>query len=226
MCGRYTLTSRGREVAETFELDEEPELDARHNIAPGQPIAVVARRGGRRECSQRHWGFHQGGDKGRFVINARCETVASRPSFRDAFETQRCLVPANGFFEWRRQGTGRAPYYLHLRDDGLFAMAGIWHRWPRPDGTADPAAVILTTRPNDLVSSIHDRMPMILEPSQWATWLGDDKITAEQLGRLAQPLPAERMRRTPVSTRVNRVANDDPELLLPVDEPPTQLGLF
>lgn len=226
MCGRYSLVSRGKEIAEAFGLDDEPALEARYNVGPGQQVPVVRATENGRELPLLQWGFHRSGTGGGMLINARSETAAARPAFRDSVERRRCLVPATGFFEWRRQGTARAPFHLVVRDRPVFAMAGIWSWWPDERGKNVESMVILTTRPNELVSQIHDRMPVILAPELEARWIDPAPLREDTLAELTRPLPAELMTKIPVSTRVNSVAHDDPEVLAPVEEPPEQLGLF
>ena len=160
------------------------------------------------------------------IINARSETALERQAFSDSVKRRRCLVPASGFFEWRRQGAARAPYNLTREHHGLFAMAGIWSWWPDGKGRNVESMVILTTHPNSLVSPIHDRMPVILARDLYETWLSPAELDAEKIAAITQPLAADLMAKAPVSTRVNSVANDDPAILVPVEEPPEQLGLF
>jgi putative SOS response-associated peptidase YedK len=181
---------------------------------------------GERALAPLLWGFSGAAEPGRTILNARIETAAERPSFREALARRRCLVPATGFYEWRRQGSGRAPYHLHLKDEPVFAMAGLWHRWPQANGAIHEAFVVLTTAPNELVASIHDRMPVILDRGSWSSWLGPEPLAADDLARVARPIDAGRMSMYPVSSRVNGIRFDDPQCLVRVPEPPDQISLF
>ena len=224
MCGRYTLTSNGRAVAAWFDLSETPVLSERYNIAPAQDVAIVRHGERGRECPFVSWGFGQRG--ARVVINARSETAATKPSFRDSLRSRRCLVPATGFIEWRHQGRARAAYHFRSRDSELLAMAGLWSLWPNGDGKAVESMVILTTSPNQLVADLHDRMPMILDRRDFDRWLEPQALDADELHRLAEPLAAERMERIPVSSRINSTRFDDPACLERVADEPVQQSLF
>jgi len=208
--------SPGRLVAEHFLLTQEPELEPRYNIAPSQQVAAVrlAKDSNDRELVRVTWGLVPFWAKDRKIgykmINAKCETVAQKPAFRAAFRDRRCLVPANGFFEWKRDSGRKQPYFIHLSGEGLVAFAGLWERWTAPEGDVLESCTILTTCANKLVSSIHDRMPVIVDPADFALWLDRSVKNAEQLTRLFEPYPAEQMTKRAVSTRVNSPSNDDP----------------
>jgi putative SOS response-associated peptidase YedK len=148
-------------------------------------------------------------------INAKSETVSIKPTFRQAFQRRRCLIPADGFYEWREiVGENKQPMFIHLEGDGGFAFAGIWERWRDPQtNTAVDTAAIITTTPNELMKSIHDRMPVILDPGDYARWLGRE-TPADDVAAMLRPYPAERMTAHPVSTRVNKPANDGPDLIV------------
>ena len=216
MCGRFNLTASGEEIAEAFDLDEVPELAPRYNIAPTQPVAVVRLdgTGGRRRLSELRWGLVPEGapqtDRGH--INARSETAWQKPSFRDAFARRRCLIPATGFYEWKRTGArSRQPWALALRSGQPFAFAGLWEP-PAREG-APTTCAILTTEPNDLAREIHDRMPVILEPESYVGWLDPEARAAQTLRSLLRPFPAEAMTAWRVSTAVNSPRCDEPVCL-------------
>ncbi len=227
MCGRFTLTAGGQVLADEFELLAVPELDARYNIAPSQDVATVVAdiETRSRELRPMRWGLIPFWAKdpaiGNRMINARSETVAKKPAFREAFKARRCLLPATGFFEWKRIGAGKQPMLLRRRDGLPFAFAGLWDRWRPPEGEKIESCTILTTEPNDLVASIHDRMPVILPPEAYAEWLdpgfgsGPDEV--ESLMNWLKPYPASEMIAHPVSRRVNSPAHDDSECIEPVD---------
>jgi putative SOS response-associated peptidase YedK len=211
MCGRFTLTKSGEEVAEAFGLDEAPELQPRYNIAPSQPVLAVftPTLEGPRAHAFLRWGLKSQPDD-KPLINARAETAATRGAFREAFSRRRCLVPADGFYEWQGPaGTKRQPFYLRMRDGGLFGLAGVWE----PGGEGGPGTLaLLTTAPNSLVEGIHDRMPVILPAADYARWL-DQKAAAGALRPLLGPYPAERMDAYPVGPTVNNARLDEASCL-------------
>jgi putative SOS response-associated peptidase YedK len=220
MCGRFNQTASGEEVAEAFGLDETPELAPRYNIAPTQPVAVVGvqPKTGRRGLALLKWGLvpreSLGGERG--FINARAETAWEKPSFREAFAHRRCLVPATGFYEWQTlDAKRRQPWLIRLASGHLFAFAGLWE----PPAAALPGAVptctILTTEPNEVAQPIHDRMPVILDPSEYARWLEPAVTIPAEVRPLLRPYPAAAMTAFPVSTAVNNPAFDDPACLAP-----------
>lgn len=215
MCGRYTLGVPADLVAEVFDAHLASSHKPRWNIAPTELGAVVRLgKNARRELVDLQWGFRPFWDRGgagKPMINARAETVAEKPAFKSAFARRRCLVPADGFYEWRDERFGsktvRSPLHFRQRDRGLFAMAGLWS----PGGERD-AYTIVTTTPNALVEPFHDRMPAILAPEFWAAWL-DPEAPAEYLSTLVGPYPAELMEAAPASRAVNRAGVEGPELL-------------
>lgn len=214
MCGRFTLTASGEELAEAFDLDTAPSLAPRYNIAPSQPVLVVRATidGRRRETASLSWGFEApAGASTRLLINARAETAHRLPSFRDSFRARRCLIPASGFFEWQRSTRPRQPFYLYRRDGRPFALAGLWQ--PGPPGAERGACVILTTAPNVVVAPLHDRMPVILAPEDQAAWLAAEGPGPAARSRLFAPCPATSMAAHPVSAAVNDVRNDDASCL-------------
>ncbi len=216
MCGRFNLTASGDEIAEEFGLDEVPALRPRFNIAPSQPIAVIGvqPRTGRRGLAELLWGFlpARAGAKPRRFINARSETAAHTPAFRDAFAQRRCLLPATGFYEWQRAARARPqPWLFRMADGRAFALAGLWE--PSPGADSPAGCLILTTEPNQLAREVHDRMPAILGPADYAAWLDPGATRAAELLRV---FPAREMTGYPVSTAVNDPDHDDPSCLAPV----------
>lgn len=222
MCGRYTLGVPPARIAEVFGLLETPELSPRFNIAPTQEAPVIRRRGPGREVAQLRWGLVPFWAKdpaiGSRLINARAETVAEKPSFRSAFRKHRCLVPADGFYEWKPLGRRKQPYYAHRRDGLPFAMAGLHERWHADREDEIRSFTILTTEANPLLRSIHARMPVILPPEAWEPWLDPD-ATEEALHRLLVPASPDGYEMHPVSTLVNSPAVDDARCIAPTAEP-------
>ena len=212
MCGRYSLETRSHELVEAFSLGASFAWGPRYNIAPTQPVPIVrpAESGGLR-CDVVRWGLSPAW-AGRLLINARSETAASKRSFQDSFATRRCLVPATGFFEWQKLGGARQPFHIRLADRSLFAFAGIWDR-THIDGENMNAFVILTTRPNSVMRPIHDRMPVILRPDAWQTWLGPG---GDRKPDLLEPVADSDLQACPVSSMVNSAANDDPACVAPL----------
>jgi putative SOS response-associated peptidase YedK len=220
MCGRYTLSKKERlaeMLRERFAFDEfsDIRLVPRFNIAPTQQIPVIVNEGSRKLISAR-WGLVPAWAKdekiGSALVNARCETVASKAAFRSAFKTRRCLVPADGFYEWQKTGLGKVPHHFTLNDDALFAFAGLWESWRNPNGEEIRSISLITTTPNVLVAPVHDRMPVILKPEKEGAWLDAATPPDSLMGMLA-PYPAERMNARPVSSAVNSARFDSPELL-------------
>lgn len=203
MCGRFTLRASRKTIADAFSSVLPDELRPRYNIAPTQQVIVLT--AGQRSAVEMRWGLPGVTP----IINARSETVTTKPSFRTAFRERRCLVPADGFCEWQKSAGRRVPYLIKLRTDGLFALAGIWSG----EAGAESFAV-LTCPANDLVAPLHDRMPVILEPADYQAWLAPTS-TLEQLGELLRPLPAERMIAYPVNARINSPSNDDARCIEP-----------
>ncbi|HVR71187.1 MAG TPA: SOS response-associated peptidase [Vicinamibacteria bacterium] len=238
MCGRTSLTATPEELAEAFALDEPPAVVPRYNIAPTQPMPAVRVHPatGRRRLGLLRFGLvpHWAADPavGARLINARSETARTRAAFRDPFRERRCLVPATGFYEWRRAGRGRQPYLLRRRDGRPMGLAAVWDRWRPPTGAGGPDAIescaILTTPANELVARLHDRMPLVLPAADYSLWLDPAVTDPARLRALLRPYPAEEMVAIPVSPRVNSPHNDDPSLLDPVDldAQPHQRTLF
>ena len=222
MCGRYTQTSTPDAIAQHFHLDEPPLFNPRYNIAPSQDVAAIRLNAetAKREGVLLRWGLIPSWAKdpkiGNQCINAKAETVAEKPSFRSAFKKRRCLVIADGFYEWQVQGARKRPMWIGLRDRRPFAFAGLWEYWKPADGEPLETCTIITTEPNDLMATIHNRMPVILAPSSYEQWLNPAFQQVEALNALLRPFPAEHMTAFPVSTLVNNPRHDAPQCLEPV----------
>jgi putative SOS response-associated peptidase YedK len=233
MCGRYKLSRRKQLVEEYFDsVSDEPEWSPRFNIAPTQPVPVIRQHPTQpiRQLSVMRWGLIPSWAKDSSVaasmINARSETAATKPAFRDAMKTRRCLIPADGFYEWKRDGKSKQPYCFEVNGGELFAFAGLWDRWRDPGGQWVQSCSILTTTPNAVTSAVHDRMPVILDPEAYDLWLDPGMKNVAAASDLLQPFDARLMRSYPVSTRINHVANDDEECSVPVELVQAQTGLF
>lgn len=223
MCGRYTLRTPAEKLAAFFQLSFDGELRPRYNIAPTQNVlAIRVHDGDNLEWCWLRWGLVPSWVKDvqameTLLINARSEDIEKKPSFRSAFRRRRCLIPADGFFEWQRMGKQRKqPYYLKMADDSPMAFAGVWERWSN-DGISLESCAILTTEANAVVRPFHDRMPVILPRDTWRTWLSPESPPAE-LHKLLRPAPDEVLVAYPVSTAVNYVANDSPSCIEPLRE--------
>jgi len=220
MCGRFVLTSDGNTLQLALNLKDVPDVHtARFNIAPSQPIAVVANEHPD-ELTFHKWGLVPSWAKdpsmGNKMINARSETAAEKPAFRAAFKRRRCLIPADGFFEWQKRPGGKQPMFIYLKNQPVFAFAGLWEIWYSPEGDELRTATILTTEPNEFMAEIHNRMPVILRPEDYEAWLSPDEQKASDLEPLLRPFDANRMEAYPVSTFVNSPANDTPEKIEPL----------
>lgn len=216
MCGRYTVTRTPRELAERFNARLPPELFApRYNAAPTQALPVVVNEGGRSLELQR-WGLIPSWAKdpgiGSRLINARCDGVADKPSFRSAFKKRRCLVPADGFYEWAKHGAAKTPMRITLSGGELFAFAGLWEVWKDPGGGSVRSFTIVTTDANATLKPIHDRMPVILRREAEAVWL-DEAATPADLLDIMQPYREDGVSAYAVSIRVNSPRNDDASLI-------------
>jgi putative SOS response-associated peptidase YedK len=216
MCGRFTLRTPADEIAREFQLVTVPTIVPRYNIAPSQPLLAIRRHDAGRQPALLRWGLiprWANDPKIAYqLINARSETVAEKPAFRDAFKKRRCLIPADGFYEWKKLGKAKQPYHIHRQDGRLFAFAGLWERWQAPGSEPIESCTILTTVANTLVADVHDRMPVMLLPEQYDAWL-DPARSVEQLRELVGPYPAELLAKQPVSPRVNNPKVDDPGCL-------------
>ncbi len=233
MCGRYRLSRRKPMIEEYFDTENEVDWEPRYNIAPSQPVAIIRQDPSKpeRHFTLARWGlipsWARDASIGFKTINARAETVASKPAFRDGFVRRRCLLPADGFFEWSRRGKEKQPFHFGMQDDSLFAFAGLWDRWKDPEGALIESCTILTTTPNALLTDVHDRMPVILRPENYDLWLDPGFNDVKALAELLAPFDASQMKSFPVSTRVNAVANDNPDCSAPwQSSPPAQSALF
>lgn len=224
MCGRYTLSSPTDLLADLLELDSVPDLAPRYNIAPTQEAAVVRVTGetGARTLDLLRWGLIPFWSKdpgiGNRMINARAETVGEKPAYRTSFKRKRCLVPADGFYEWQATGGPKQPFYFRFEGGGPFALAGLWDRWEKGEGDPIETFTILTTEPNEVVAPVHRRMPVILDREAMAIWLDPAIEDAERLTPLLGPFPAAGMEGFPVSTFVNSPGNDTPRCIEPLTE--------
>jgi putative SOS response-associated peptidase YedK len=223
VCGRFTLTSTPETLAQRFGLDAVPEMAPRFNIAPTQDVATIRVRDGVRVLEMRRWGLvpHWARDPkiGNRMINARSETVTEKPAFRDAFRARRCLVPADGFYEWAGGKGPRQPYHVGLSEGGPFAIAGLWEHWSHRGATAIESCTLLTTSANERIATLHDRMPVILDPDDWALWLDPTVRGGDALQALLRPIAADRIDLCPVSRHVNDPKHDDPACVAPLASP-------
>ena len=248
MCGRFVSASPPDELAKYFGVEDVTEkvLDRSFNVAPTNDVFVVVETGGIRRLDAFHWGlipfWAKDAKAGQKMINARAESVAEKPAYKRAFQKRRCIIPADGFFEWKKipgQKT-KQPMYIHRPDDEPLAFAGLWELWrPKvtdPDGNASDeysddestwirSCTIITGQPNETVAPIHDRMPVMLPPSAWDQWLDPDNDDLDTLGQLLVPAPAELVVAHPVSTRVNDVRAKDSALIEPFEPAGTQGSL-
>jgi putative SOS response-associated peptidase YedK len=229
MCGRFLNKLPAAEIARIFRTSNPlPNYPARYNIAPTDQVLTVRfnAKTQERTLDALRWGLVPHWAKylkfGARCINARAETLATTQAFRDAFKARRCLIPASGFYEWKKIGATKQPYAIVPEDDPLFAFAGLWENWRDRAAGEDAEWVrtcaIVTGEPNALVAPIHDRMPVILPQEAWAQWLGEEPAEPDELRGLLTPFPAERMCAYPISSRVNSVKNDVPELIEAVGE--------
>lgn len=215
MCGRFALKAPPAELIKHFGLDECTNLKPRYNIPPGTDIAAIRKSPeGKRVLQLLRWGLvpHWAKDPGigNKLNNARGESVAEKPSFRDAFRRRRCLIPADGFYEWKAQGKVKQPYYVSLKSGEPMAMAGLWESWKTPDGEVLRTCCVITTGPNAVMEPIHDRMPVIVAPEYWESWLS---APVEYIQGLVKPYPTEPMQVWTVDRRVSKVGEDDAALM-------------
>lgn len=235
MCGRFTLQHDPGEIAAHFGLDETPGLAARANIAPGQDVAVVREAGPestpqRRVLEMRRWGLVPGWARdpgiGARLVNARAETAAAKPAFRSALRRRRCLVPADGFYEWKGVRGERRPFHVALPKGGLFAIAGLYEHWEDAEGTPLETVTLLTRAANARLQALHGRMPVLVEPDDYACWLGAPVARAAKLLEQAHSPLAAALEIRPVSSYVNDVRNEGPACLAPPETPPLALEDF
>jgi putative SOS response-associated peptidase YedK len=219
MCGRYTLRTPDDSLVERFKIDEYPSsILPSYNIAPTQEVAAVVEEDEERKLELLRWGLIPSWAKdpeiGSRMINARGETVSETPSFRKAFKARRCLILADGFYEWQKIDNGKQPYHVRMKDASPFAFAGLWEIW-NGDEDGIRTCAIITTEPNDLMSEIHHRMPVILHPDDYEMWLDPSFEEKGPLSALLKPYPDYAMETYPVSRRVNRPTNDEPGCVEP-----------
>jgi len=224
MCGRYKIVTDAQALYDAFQV--EAELGgaplARYNVAPATEQLVILEEDGQRVARWHHWGLipHWAKDKAIAykTINARGESVATRPAFRAAFRQRRCLVPATGFYEWKTLPGGKQPYLIRLKSGGLFAFAGLWESWNGPEGELRSFSLI-TTAPNELMARIHDRMPVILPRAHYARWLSPSVQTTAQVQPMIASYPASELQAVPVSRALNNARNQGAALIEPVGAP-------
>lgn len=224
MCGRFTLTADLADLQAAFpEFTFAAKMPPRFNIAPSQPVAVIPN-DGRGVVDFFSWGLIPAWAKevsiGSKLINARAETLAQKPSFRTAYRRRRCLILADGFYEWQTPAGSskqpKTPFFIHLEGRAPFGIAGLWEIWQSPDGSEIRSCSVITTEPNALMAKIHNRMPVILPRANWQAWLTPAEQRPEALAPLLRPYPAEQMRAYAVSRQVNSPAYDAPDCVLPL----------
>ncbi|QAY65539.1 SOS response-associated peptidase [Paenibacillus protaetiae] len=231
MCGRYTLTVTLDELMAHYWINGNnvPFHQPKYNIAPGQLIPAIIHDGTTRRLGELKWGlvppWADDPKTGFMMINARAETAAAKPAFAGPLQRKRCLIPADGFYEWKITASGKQPMRIVMRNRTLFSMAGLYESWIAPDGSKVSTCTIVTTQPNELKASIHNRMPVILPPEAEQIWLDRSITSTAELQKLLQPYPPEEMEAYAVSAAVGSVRNDSPELILPIPQA-DQLELF
>ncbi len=222
MCGRFTLTKPIEAYAQAFELSEIASLCPRYNIAPTQPVFTVVQEPGQpqRQCQWMRWGLIPWWAKdpkiGNRLINARAETLREKPSFRNAIRNRRCLIVADGFYEWQRLGKHKQPYHIRLKSGQPFALAGLWEVWQPGKGEVITSCTIITTPANELMQTIHHRMPAILPPEAYPRWLDSATTDTASLQNRLCPYESELMEAIPVRNTVNNPAKDGPECIAPL----------
>jgi putative SOS response-associated peptidase YedK len=220
MCGRFTLRTRLNQLLQMFGIEPQLEWEPRFNIAPSQSILAIRNdlSGGHRELATLRWGlipsWADDPSIGNRLINARAETLATKPSFRSALKSRRCLVIADGFYEWKKSGKAKQPYFIQMADERPFVFAGLWDCWTKQSPAVE-SCTIITTTPNVLMADIHDRMPVILSEDAAKTWLGGGVDNTELLTSLLTPYPADQMTAYPVSPLVNSPQHDSAECIQP-----------
>jgi putative SOS response-associated peptidase YedK len=219
MCGRFVLHTPPPALADYFDIDAIPDMAASYNITPSQPVAAVRVPEQCREMIMLRWGLLPSWAKDAktnySMINARAETVAEKPAYRTAFRQRRCLIPADGFYEWKQTPDGKQPYYIRMQQDGVFALAGLWEHWIGPDKKIESCSIIVTEA-NDSIRPVHDRMPVIIRPSDFDQWLDPECRDAVAMKALLQPWPAGEMAVYPVGKYVNSPANNDARCIAPL----------
>jgi putative SOS response-associated peptidase YedK len=233
MCGRYRLSRRKQIIEEQFETQPwDDDWSPRYNIAPTQYVPVIRQHPKEpvRQISTMRWGLIPNWARDPSIagstINAKSKTAATKPAFRDPLKLRRCLIPADGFYEWKKTGTSKQPFCFEVNEGELFALAGLWDGWRDPTGQWLKSCSMLTTTPNAVTSAVHDRMPVILDPDSYDLWLDPGTNDAAVASELLKPFDARLMRCYPVSSRINYVANDDEESSPPVNIAEAQNRLF
>jgi len=226
MCGRYTLTSLPEALRALFRYEEQPNFPPRYNVAPAQPIAIVRLVDGKRQFALVRWGLLPSWVKDpktfTLLLNARGESICEKPAFRAAMKRRRCLIPADGFYEWQAAGDRKRPFYVRAKSGAPLAFAGLWETWTGPNGEELETAAIVTTRANRTLSAIHERMPVIVPPEAFDLWLDSANVDATTAAALIVPAPDNLLEAYEISTAVNRTANDNPKLIEPVGATPPE----
>jgi putative SOS response-associated peptidase YedK len=224
MCGRFAITSTPEAIRLLLDYLDQPNFPPRHNIAPTQPIGIVRLENGQRRFALVRWGLLPSWVKDpksfTLLINARGDTVNEKPAFRNAMKYRRCLIPADGFYEWKGEGPSKVPYYVRLKSGQPFAFAGLWETWTGPNGEEMETAAIVTTQANQALRPIHHRMPVVLPPEAYDPWLDTSHVDAAAAHALIAPAPDGLFDAYEVSKAVNRVANDFADLTEPATNPP------
>jgi putative SOS response-associated peptidase YedK len=220
MCGRYTITSAPEAIRALFRYQEQPNFPPRYNVAPTQPIPIVRLTEGQRQFALVRWGLLPSWVKDprtfSLPVNARGESVIDKPAFRAAMKRRRCLIPADGFYEWKALSGRKQPYFVRLKAGGPMAFAGLWETWTGPNGEEMETATIVTTNANRKLGDIHGRMPVIVPPDAFDLWLNCAEVDAQTAAALIAPAPEDLLELYPVSAAVNRTANDNPKLVEPL----------
>jgi putative SOS response-associated peptidase YedK len=222
MCGRFTQSLTGEAIAQAFDLDDIPNWTPRYNLAPTQNVPVILMSEAGRTFKSLRWGLVPSWAKdlaiGARMINARSETVTEKPSFRSAFKKRRCLIAADGFYEWQKEQGKKQPFYFRLENGQPFGLAGLWEQWQAPEGDVWQTCTILTTDANSLLSQVHDRMPVMLHPEDYDRWLDPQNQSTEALQSLLRPYEAEAMVAYAVSPIVNSPTHDQPDCIAAIAE--------
>jgi putative SOS response-associated peptidase YedK len=220
MCGRYTLTSAPEAIRALFRYAEQPNFPPRYNVAPSQPIPIVRLVDGKRQFALVRWGLLPSWVKDprafSLPINARGESVLDKPAFRAAMKYRRCLIPADGFYEWQKAGERKSPFHIRGKGGGPLAFAGLWETWTGPNGEELETAAIVTAGANRTLAPIHERMPVVLPPAAFDLWLNCADVDAETAAALIVPCADDVLEAHEISTAVNHVANDNPRLIEPL----------
>lgn len=217
MCGRFAQRTPTKTLVKEFQVNDMPDIEPRYNIAPTQDILSIRQIDDGREAAMLKWGLVPSWAKdvstGAKLINARSETVTEKPSFREAFKKRRCIIPADGFYEWQRTGGKKQPYFFRMQNEHPFGFAGLWEKWKATDGQVLETCTILTTEANEVLQPVHDRMPVILHREDYELWLDSDVRKMDLVKELLSPYPASEMMSYPVGTSINSPLNQGVELI-------------